>query len=107
MAHATFELDLVGTAGRARLTEIGWRLALEEAGPSPRFPGYRELAPAWEATDALHDAVLHAVEDLVARSRRAASRAPPAPTRSPRWPWPTPPGRSAADGGARVEVEAP
>ena len=105
-AHATFELDLVGTAGRARLTEIGWHLALEEAGPSPRFPGYRELAPAWEAADALHDAVLYAVEDLVSsieegREPRAtgtdavAALAVADAARA-----------SAAAGGARVEVGA-
>ena len=89
------------------MTEIGWHLALEEAGPSPRFPGYRELAPAWQAVDALHDAVLHAVEDLVSaieegREPRAtgsdavAALAVADAARA-----------SAAAGGARVDVVAP
>jgi predicted dehydrogenase len=106
-AHATFELDLVGTAGRARLTEIGWRLSLEEAAPSPRFPGYRELAPAWEATDALHDAVLHAVEDLVAAVEEGRDPRATGPDAVAALAVADAARRSAVEGGVRVAVEAP
>jgi predicted dehydrogenase len=72
--HATFELELVGADGRVRVTELGWRIELDAAGPSARFAGYRELRRTWEAVDALQDGVLHAVEDLVGAA--AEGRAP-------------------------------
>ncbi len=42
--YSIFELDLLGTAGRLRMTDKGQRLDLYEAGPDPLFEGYRHLA---------------------------------------------------------------
>lgn len=61
-----FEMDVMGTAGRARITDSGYAIACDRAVASPRYTGYRELV-AWprELGDR-RDVMLHAVEDLVA-----------------------------------------
>jgi hypothetical protein len=60
-----FEMDLLGTCGRIRISESGYRVERWRAGPSPRYAGYRELLPAPTAASDLRDVTLHAVRDLV------------------------------------------
>ncbi len=74
-AYSLFEMDLLGDAGRVRLTRGADRVEVEVARPSPRFPGYRELVPEESRDGALQDYLLHAVQDLVAT---VASRGAPA-----------------------------
>jgi predicted dehydrogenase len=45
-AYTIFEIALLGTKGRLRLGAHGFRAEFEEARPSERFSGYRELFPA-------------------------------------------------------------
>ena len=44
--YSIFELDLLGTRGRLRMTDKGQRLELFEAEPDPLFEGYQHLALA-------------------------------------------------------------
>jgi predicted dehydrogenase len=45
-AYTIFEIVLLGTKGRLRLGSHGFRAEFEEALPSEKFSGYRELFPA-------------------------------------------------------------
>ena len=50
--YALFELDMLFEKGRARVSDLGFRLETWRAAPSARYPGFRELAPApAETTD--------------------------------------------------------
>jgi len=61
-----FEMDLVGTKGRVRITEAGHVLEGFTVGDSTRFGGYRELRPAAAPlATGLADVLLHAVRDIV------------------------------------------
>lgn len=71
-AFSIFELDLLGTAGRVRLTDSGHRIELFESRDSPHYSGYRSLQPAGEWPGGIDDAMLRAVEDL-ARAVRTGS----------------------------------
>jgi len=61
-----FEMDLLTSAGRARLTDSGQVLEFFTAQDAGDVGGYRYLQPEKSVTDALRDVTLHAVEDLVA-----------------------------------------
>ncbi|MBI3320676.1 MAG: Gfo/Idh/MocA family oxidoreductase [Candidatus Omnitrophica bacterium] len=61
-----YEIDVVGTDARLRVSENGSRVDVRTAGPSPRYAGYRELgAPVrlWDGEDSRR--MITAVEDLV------------------------------------------
>jgi len=61
-----FEMDLIGSAGRVRLTEFGHNLEVYETVDSPRYAGCRELARIDSAFRVgLKDVLLHAVQDVV------------------------------------------
>jgi predicted dehydrogenase len=60
-----FEMELVLTRGRVRLTEAGHRVEYWDVGDDPRHPGYRALRLREAHDAALHDGTLHAVDDLV------------------------------------------
>jgi predicted dehydrogenase len=60
-----FELDLIGTRGRARVIEAAHVLELWEVGPDTRYPGYEALHLHSRVEQALHDAIRHAVGNLV------------------------------------------
>lgn len=45
-AYLIFELAFLGTRGRLRITSSGFDVVFEAAQDSPRFAGYKELAPA-------------------------------------------------------------
>jgi predicted dehydrogenase len=68
LARATytlFEMDIVGTSGRVRLVEAGDRFDITTVGPSPRFPGFKELIPGRGPSGGLADLLMHAVSDLL------------------------------------------
>jgi len=69
-----FEMDVMGTAGRVRIRDSGYRIDCERAVDSPRYSGYRELVPRPCELGDRRDVMLHAVEDLVASV--ATPRAP-------------------------------
>lgn len=61
-----FEMDLVGTRGRVRITDTGYALSFWQVGPSPRYSGYQELVAMPAPVRAgLEDVLLHAVRDIV------------------------------------------
>jgi len=60
-----FEMDLVGTRGRVRITESGHVIERFAVADDPRHPGYRVLQPTERITGALRDTTLHAVTQLV------------------------------------------
>lgn len=64
-AFSLFEMDLIGTRGRARITDAGATFEFSQAADSTRYSGYRELTPARKEPAGLGDTLLHAVEDLV------------------------------------------
>ncbi len=71
-AYALFEMDLVGTRGRIRITDAGHEIERYTVGPSPRFAGYRSLRPTRRRPAAAPRALLSAVEDLARAVLRGA-----------------------------------
>jgi predicted dehydrogenase len=63
--YTLFEIDLIGTRGRLRITDLGETFEAFDVADSPRFSGYRELAPRAAYRDGLRDVLKHAVADLV------------------------------------------
>jgi predicted dehydrogenase len=63
--YSLFEMDIVGTAGRARLVDSGHWIEYAEAADSPYYSGYRTLIPGERVSGGLQDVTLRAVEDLV------------------------------------------
>ncbi len=63
--YSLFEMDLLGTSGRLRITEGGHRFEAFRSIESDRFPGFRELAPCDGPPGGLVDLLLHAAVDLV------------------------------------------
>jgi predicted dehydrogenase len=59
-----FEMDLVGTTGRVRLSDSAHVAERFRVGDDPRHPGYRVLLPAGRADDLLRDVLPLAVADL-------------------------------------------
>jgi predicted dehydrogenase len=64
-AFTVFEMDILGTKGRARLTDLGHRYEIYAVGESPHYSGYRSLTKTQEEYGGVEDTVLWAVEDLV------------------------------------------
>jgi predicted dehydrogenase len=61
-----FEIDLIGTRGRVRITDAGRRFEFHERRASPVFAGYLELQPTSAPVEAsTHNAMLFVVEDLL------------------------------------------
>ena len=66
-AYAIFEMDIVGTEGRIRITDSGHRLEWQAVGQHPRYNGLRSLLPDKEITDGgIKDVLLLVVKDIVA-----------------------------------------
>lgn len=63
-AYAVFEMDLVGTRGRVKLTDSGHVFQTYEVADSPRYSGYRALVLVDGLVGGLENVLLHAVEDL-------------------------------------------
>jgi predicted dehydrogenase len=60
-----FEMDIVGTLGRARLVDSGHWIDISAAADSPYYSGYRTLVAEERMAGGLEDVTLRAVEDLV------------------------------------------
>jgi predicted dehydrogenase len=60
-----FEMDLIGTRGRARVIESGRTIEVYEVVDDPYFTGQKTVAQKWKLEGRLHYGLLHAVEDLV------------------------------------------
>lgn len=63
-AHKIFELDLVGTLGRARVIGPLQRTEISFLAPDPYYSGFRCLTPDHCRQQLLTDVILHAVADL-------------------------------------------
>lgn len=66
--HANFticEMDIMGTLGRAQITDSSYRVDISVAKSSPRYTGYTELVPLPVDMGDRKDVMLHAVEDIV------------------------------------------
>ncbi|HKS96083.1 MAG TPA: Gfo/Idh/MocA family oxidoreductase [Terriglobia bacterium] len=66
-AYLIFEIDLLGTKGRLRITTSGLTAEFEEARESERFAGYRELyaAPLPVTSGGSSEAMLHGIAHLL------------------------------------------
>jgi predicted dehydrogenase len=64
-AFAIFEMDVIGTRGRVRLTDSGHQFETHMVADSPHYSGYRSLTPAEVVRGGFGDVALHAVADLV------------------------------------------
>lgn len=64
-AFTVFEMDIVGSTGRIRLSDSGHVIEVFEAGDSPRYSGYRALRKTGEFDGGLDSVLPNAVEDLV------------------------------------------
>lgn len=62
---SVFEMDVLASAGRVRLTEGTARISLFLPRPSERYSGYTELLAVEHEFGSFRDLTLHAVEDLV------------------------------------------
>ncbi|HYR11423.1 MAG TPA: Gfo/Idh/MocA family oxidoreductase [Longimicrobium sp.] len=63
-AFTVFEMDVMGSAGRALVTDSGHRIDVFRAGDSPRYSGYTELLSQAREFGDRRDPMLHAVDDL-------------------------------------------
>jgi predicted dehydrogenase len=64
--YSIFEMDLLGTAGRARLTDSGWSIDVSLPGASPHNSGYTVLGRPGQLPGGMRDATLNALQNLVA-----------------------------------------
>jgi predicted dehydrogenase len=64
-AYSVFEMDLVGTWGRLRLLDSGYRIERFQTADSPYFSGYRALNKDEDRIEDLGSTGLRALEDLV------------------------------------------
>jgi len=67
-----FELDIIGTAGRVRVTDSGMRVRWSAVAPSPHYTGYRTLQTTAELPGSFKDVALRMIENLVAALRNGA-----------------------------------
>ncbi|NNM82267.1 MAG: Gfo/Idh/MocA family oxidoreductase [Burkholderiales bacterium] len=64
-AYAIFEMDIIGSKGRAKIVDSGFRIEIQRVGASPFGAGYRRLEPAESFPGEIGQALPQAVEDLV------------------------------------------
>ena len=69
-AFSVFEMDLLGTRGRIRITESGESIETYTVVDDTQYAGYRTLTLTNRTAAGLHNVLLHAVEDLVASVTR-------------------------------------
>jgi predicted dehydrogenase len=62
--YTIFELDVLGSAGRAQLTNMSDVLEIQYCVDGQPAPGYRGLAPASRQEKCLHNVLVEAVADL-------------------------------------------
>lgn len=64
-----FEMDIVGTEGRLRISDGGMRHSWFSVAPSPYYANYRTLQTPGDASAGFKDVALHMVEDIVSALR--------------------------------------
>ncbi len=64
-SYTVFEMDILGTLGRAQLVDSGFQIDVSLAAPSPRYSGYYELSASPIDFGGRKNLMLHAVYDLV------------------------------------------
>ncbi|MBF0164654.1 MAG: Gfo/Idh/MocA family oxidoreductase [Magnetococcales bacterium] len=64
-AFSLFEMDIVGSLGRARMVDSGHWIELQQHAPSPYYSGYDTLVAQERVSGVLEDVTLRAVENLV------------------------------------------
>ena len=64
--YTVFEMDLLGTAGRARLTESGWSILVSRPEASRHNSGYTVLGPPEVLVGGMRDATFNALQNLIA-----------------------------------------
>ena len=64
--YTIFEMDLLGTAGRARLTDSGWSILVSRPEESRHNAGYTVLGAPEAIAVGMRDATLNAVQNLIA-----------------------------------------
>ncbi|HVW20870.1 MAG TPA: Gfo/Idh/MocA family oxidoreductase [Opitutaceae bacterium] len=74
-AFGVFEMDVIGTHGRARITESGHKIEFQRPRPSPRYRGFRALAPWKTVRPPLKSTLRLAVADLARSLRRGCQPA--------------------------------
>lgn len=67
-----FEMDLIGSAGRVRLSDNGWRIQLSRVGTSRYYTGYTALTAEESVKGDMRDPTLAAVENLVMHLRNSS-----------------------------------
>jgi predicted dehydrogenase len=60
-----FEMDIMGTKGRVRITDSGYKMEYSNVAKSRRYSGYRELEISPKTFGNRKNLMLHAVEDIV------------------------------------------
>jgi predicted dehydrogenase len=65
-AFTLFEMDIIGTAGRVRILDGGHRILRACTVESPLYAGYVNLGDEQIEERCLKDAIVHAVNDLLA-----------------------------------------
>ena len=64
-AFTLFEMDILGTLGRARLLAGGLHMEHHRVADSPYFKGYRELLPQGIEEHCMTNSIVHAVSDVI------------------------------------------
>ena len=72
-AHAMFEMDVVGTVWRERLSDSAHVRESFRVGDSARYPGYRTLGAREVSEVDFRDLALHAVDDLARAVQEGAA----------------------------------
>lgn len=65
-AFTLFEMDILATQGRVRMLAGGLTMERHQVTDSPYFAGYRELVKQGEQEHCMTNAIVHAVDDVIA-----------------------------------------
>lgn len=76
-AFSLFEMDIVGSLGRIKILDGGYRFIRQRALPSPRYDGYSELITTSDSSGHMTNLMLNAIENfrdaVLSNSRPACS----------------------------------
>jgi len=64
-AYSVFEMDILGTEGRIRITYSGHRIEFFNVDESPYYDGYQILQKQHQFDDSVSNVILYVVEDLI------------------------------------------
>jgi predicted dehydrogenase len=64
--YSLFEIDIIGTLGRIKITESGFKIVRYRVRNSPVFKGYKELEPKGiSITNGIEDSIINAVDNII------------------------------------------